>query len=169
METIPQVWNRLVPNYRSRTYRHLVVGFQWEEKYADQITRISPKRALNRYESYINEEELSRALSIWNRKKECSIRFGVGKKGKGNFGSRGDFCLVGGSLKGKNLTLMYRSLELIGGFAYDLTLIDEIERYLGMTFKNIHLMCAHAHVFALKKNSNENLYPKLKEIFSESD
>jgi hypothetical protein len=98
------------------------------------------------------------------RGKDCSIRFGVSKAGRGYHGERGDFCLVGGAIDGRRLTLMYRSLELIGGFGYDLAMVAQMCDHLEWEPRGVTIMAARANVFALKRNSNEKFYPKLRRI-----
>lgn len=166
---IPQAWKILVPEYKSAQYSPLILQInQWDDRYAIDIENISEKRSTNRWQNYCDPKELKRVEQRLAADKPSSIRFGVKKEGHGYHGERGDFCLVGGSIDGNNLTLMYRSLELIGGFAYDLTLI----RRLGMTFdrdwKRLRILADRAHIFALKGNSNEKLFPKLRKIFNEN-
>lgn len=100
---------------------------------------------------------------------DVSIRFGVRKTGTGYGGKdkRGDFCLVSAVYANRTLTLFYRSIELIGGFAYDTVLIEHVCKELGIEPKWIEIWAVKAFVFALKGNSNEKLYPKLKRIFRE--
>lgn len=162
---IPEFWNFLVPEYKSKVVGSLLVNLKWEPKYAEEIKKISLKRATNRCDGYLDSSELARASAKLRSKGECSIRFGAQKRGHGYSGERGDFCLVGGVARGNNLSLFYRSLELIGGFAYDLTLINEVEANLGRAFETVTIYTTKAFVFALKGNSNEKLYPKLKKIF----
>jgi hypothetical protein len=162
--TIPENWFALVPSYSSRVYPGLICKLEWNPSYADRIAAISDRRATNRITNYVDPEELQRAAEKRERKGEASIRFGVSKSGHGYSGERGDFCLVGGVIRGKNLTVFYRSLELIGGFAYDLCLFRYIETDF-FDFKTVTIMATKANVFALKGNSNEKLYPKLVEIF----
>lgn len=100
-------------------------------------------------------------------RRDASIRFGVAKPGHGYKGERGDFCLIGGVYSFGTLTLFYRSIELIGGFAYDLVLIAHLCKELGIEPKYVEIWSPKAFVFALKGNSNEKLFPKLKEIFRE--
>lgn len=171
---LPTAWKTMVPEYESAQYRPLIVQInKWDPQYAIKIREISERRSTNRINNYLDETELLRVFDKLQSKKEASIRFGVNKKGHGYHGERGDFCLIGGAIenhnaKGKaNLTLFYRSLELIGGFAYDLTLIHHLGERLNTRWKRVNIMATGAHVFALKKNSNEKLYPKLWEIFSE--
>lgn len=156
-----------MPEYRSAVYSPVVVQIQqWESKYAYEIEKISAKRAKNRIENYLIPVEMRRVYERLQTKEECSIRFGNKKEGHGYHGARGDFCLVGGSINGRRLTVMYRSLELIGGFGYDLCLIQRLGEELNIDWKSVMILAARAHVFALKGNSNEKLFPKLREVFS---
>lgn len=160
---IPDHWLSLVPDYKSRVYPGLICKLEWNPSYADRIAQISAKRATNRINNYVDPNEMNRAVEKLEKKGEASIRFGVSKSGHGYNGERGDFCLVGGVIRGKNLTVFYRSLELIGGFAYDLCLLRYLETDF-FDFKTVTIMATKANVFALKGNSNEKLYPKLREI-----
>lgn len=164
---IPVVWNRLVPEYRSQVLGASVLHLLWEPRYSQLIKEISLKRAINRCAGYLDSNELERASKKLASKGECSIRFGAEKRGHGYSGERGDFCLVGGVVRGSNLAVFYRSLEMIGGFAYDLCLFNELEAALGRSFQTVTIYTTKAFVFALKGNSNQKLYPKLKEIFRE--
>lgn len=164
--TIPDFWKNRVPRYESKNYGAMVIDLVWDPKYAQAIKQISPKRAANRRANYIDPTEMDRVEDKLKTRKEASIRFGVGKEGYGYNGERGDFCLVGGVIKGRNLALFYRSLELIGGFAYDLTLIDSMSERLGVPFKIVTIYTCKAFTFALKGNSNEKLFPKLQVLFS---
>lgn len=163
---IPEHWFSLVPSYQSRTYGGLILKMSWDRKYAVSIQQVSEKRARNRFANYIDPKEVARARSKLNTKGEASLRFGVAKPGHGYKGERGDFCLVGGVVRGRDLTVFYRSLELIGGFAYDLCLFRELEDLIDVPWKTVSIMASRANVFALKGNSNQKLYPKLVEIFS---
>jgi hypothetical protein len=100
-------------------------------------------------------------------RRDASIRFGVAKPGHGYKGERGDFCLIGGVYSFGTFTLFYRSIELIGGFGYDLVLIAHVCKELDIEPKFVEIWSPKAFVFALKGNSNEKLYPKLKEVFRE--
>lgn len=164
---IPDHWNTLVPEYRSRVYPGLILRLDWEPEYADAIRKISEKRASNRFRNYVDPEECARAVKKLETKGEASIRFGVSKTGHGYKGERGDFCLVGGVIRGKDLTVFYRSLELIGGFAYDLCVFGELETVIGVNWRTVTIMATKANVFALKGNSNEKLFPKLQKIFKQ--
>jgi hypothetical protein len=164
---IADVWNYLVPRYESKVLGVVVIHLVWQPVYAKMVEEISPKRAANRRAGYLDMKEIDRAKKKFQRKGEASIRFGAEKKGHGYSGERGDFCLVGGVIRGKNLSLFYRSLELIGGFAYDLTLIASLEKLLEVHFQTVTIYATKAFTFALKGNSNEKLFPKLQRIFRE--
>lgn len=165
-EDLPQAWKILVPEYRSVVYSPVLIEVvRWKSGYADKISAISSRRAANRCENYFIPEEIKRVKKRLLSHDESSIRFGQQKPGRGYHGERGDFCLVGGSVDKRHLTLMYRSLELIGGLGYDIVLIERLGQLLGIEWKRLTIFAKRAHVFALKRNSNEKLYPKLKEIF----
>lgn len=169
---VAQAWKIMVPEYRSAVYSPIVIQIQkWEDKYALAIAAISEKRASNRCSNYFIPEEIERVTARVRKGADSSIRFGQRKDGHGYHGERGDFCLVGGSISdirgssGK-LSLFYRSLELIGGFGYDLVLVQRLGEQLGLEWKSLTILSARAHIFALKGNSNQALFPKLQEVFS---
>lgn len=167
-DSVAHFWRSLVPAYQSRSLRglHATFPFAGVSEAAPRIISISQRRASNRIANYASKKELERVRSrLEKRARDVSIRFGVRKKGHGYSGERGDFCLVGGVYSGSTLTLFYRSIELIGGFAYDLALIDHVCREIGIEPKKIEIFAVRAFVFALKGNSNEKLYPKLKGVF----
>jgi hypothetical protein len=163
--SIPDHWNALVPAYESKSYPMLIAKMEWNPLYAAEIELISDRRSANRFANYVDFSELRRAKKKWTTKGEASMRFGVSKTGHGYNGERGDFCLVGGVIRGRDLMLFYRSLELIGGFAYDLTLIRSWEVNFQISLRTVTIIATKANVFALKGNSNEKLFPKLQEIF----
>lgn len=164
-----QAWKILVPSYESVVYAPLLVKVErWNPAHAEAIAEISPRRANNRCTNYFIPKEIERVGKRLESRKESSIRFGFQKPGRGYHGERGDFCLVGGSIDNRNLSLMYRSLELIGGLGYDLVLIERLGGLLGIKWKSVQIFSTRAHVFALKRNSNEKLYPKLKKVFDEN-
>ncbi len=166
-ENIPSAYRALVPEYKSRTWKPLVFKIEkWDFVYGEDVREINKKRADNRSLSYLDPVEITRVYEklYLQQKSEVSIRFGYEKKGKGYHGERGDFCLVGGAIVNKHLSLFYRSLEMIGGFGYDLTLINRLGADLGINWKSVTFFATHANVFALKRNSNEKLYPKLRKI-----
>jgi hypothetical protein len=156
IETLPQVWRWLVPQYKSVSYRNLVFTFAWDDRWADMMYEISEKRCLKRIESYVIPGEFKRSKG--------SIRFGVKKEGHGYHKERGDFCLIGGALKDGKLHIFYRNVELIGGVHYDLAIINEIEKAMGR-IKTVTVMAASANAFCLKGNSNEKLYKQLMERY----
>lgn len=165
--TISQAWQMLVPRYSPRSIGSLFLDdILWHNVYPDLIARISEKRARNRIANYLDPAEVVRVSDrIRAGHDEVSIRFGVSKSGHGYGKERGDFCLTSGVIDNRKLFLFYRSLEMIGGFAYDLCLMRELGIQLGIEWRSISIFARHAFVFALKGNSNEKLYPKLRRIF----
>lgn len=164
--TIPDFFSTYVPRYESVNYGRFIQTIAWDRRYAARIAAISPKRTNNRIGNYLIRDELDRVAAKLKTKREASIRFGVAKSGHGYDGERGDFCLVGGAIKGRDLTVFYRSIELIGGFAYDLCLFNELGVRLGIDWKTVTILSCKAFIFALRGNSNEKLYPKLREILN---
>lgn len=142
----------LVPTYKSRSWRPFVATFGWDVDDYDRVHEISARRCEKRVDSYMIPGELQRSTE--------SIRFGREKLGHGFHKKRGDFCLVGGALKGTHLTVFYRRVELLGGLHYDLAVFNEVYRHKG-PLRKITIMAAEACVFCVKGNSNEKLYSKL--------
>lgn len=164
--TIPEAFRRLVPRYKSCSHGPITICVKWEPKYAHSVATINPKRATDRISNYIIPTELARARARLDRgKKDFSLRFGKEKPGRGYYEERGDFCLVAGAVDGRRMTVFHRSLECIGGWAYDLCVIEYVNEQLDLKLREVTFMAAKAHVFALKRNSNEALYPKLQRIF----
>ena len=162
---IPSAHDYLVPEYKSQVFGalHLTVE-RWDNRFGAAVSLVNPKRAANRCRNYLDGDELERTKERLARGKDCSIRFGVSKAGRGYHGERGDFCLVGGAIDGRRLTLMYRSLELIGGFGYDLAMIHTLCERLQWEPRGVTIMAARANIFSLRRNSNEKFYPKLRKI-----
>lgn len=161
--SIQDMHDTLVPEYKSRVYKPLhctIHNFELET--GARIGQINPARAEKRIQNYVSLEELARVKAKLETKDEASIRFGVNKSGQGHFGERGDFCLIGGYVTRKELNLFWRSLELQGGFGYDLALITYVCGVLEVTPKKLQMFACTANVFALRGNSNEKLFPKLK-------
>ena len=137
---IPDFYRRFVPVYKSTAgikQPFLVRIKSWDSKYPHAIAKISAKRAGNRVDSYIINEEMVRVRKRLEAKPggDCSIRFGVAKTGKGLRGERGDLCLI----------------EVLG-------------RLLRVEWKTVKIIALHARVFAVKGNSNQRFYPKLMEV-----
>ena len=155
----------LVPTYKSAVYRPLLATIRGASllEVGHRVSLINPKRAAKRIQSYVDPAEMVRVRSKMLTKDGASIRFGVAKDGLGYHGERGDFCLVGGYAEKMDLYLFWRSLELIGGFGYDLALIDHVCDQLHIRPVRFHLHAMTANVFALQGNSNQKLFPKLKE------
>lgn len=169
-DSVGEFWRKHVPAYQSRSLRPLHARFPFADvkRSAKLIRRISERRSSNRISNYVDPAEIARVksrLHVGNGAKDCSIRFGVRKDGHGYSGERGDFCLAAGVYAFGTLTLFYRSIELMGGFGYDLVLIDHVCQELEIEPKFIEIWAVKAFVFALKGNSNEKLYPKLQEVF----
>ena len=162
---ISEVHGRLVGGYVSKRFRHFVFSFGWSPELAERVTSINPDRARKRVLSYVDNSELDRVKPRVDAGKDFSIRFGVAKTGTGNFGDRGDFCLLGAAYSKGVLTLHYRSLELFGGLVYDQAILDWVITYLGIKVKTIVVMATSCHSFALRGNSNEKLYSKLVKIY----
>lgn len=162
---ISQIHKKMIGGYVSKSFKHHVFSYGWNEKLAQEITAINPKRATKRVESYVNDEELQRIVPRLKAGKDFSLRFGVQKTGAGNFGERGDFCLLGASYSKSKLTLHYRSLELFGGLVYDQAIILYLRQVLNLKIKTIIVMAASTHSFALKGNSNEKLFSRLTQIY----
>lgn len=165
---IAEFFRERVPSYTSFNYKENcfeIADISKLGEYVEAIRWVSQTRSHNRVHNYVDELEVLRVRDLLAKgKRDVSIRFGVEKKGNGYHGERGDFCLVGGTITGSYLTLFYRSLELIGGFGYDLCIIDALERGIGIKFKRLRIITNKAYVFALKGNSNQTLYPKLQKI-----
>jgi len=164
--TIPEFFSRFVPEYRSINHGRLIINLEWDRKYGREISKISERRASSRCEGYLESSEIARAKGKLRSKGEASIRLGNQKRGHGYSGERGDFCLVAGAVKKTEAVFFYRSLELIGGFAYDLCLLNALESRLGCNWETVSIFTCKAFIFALKGNSNEKLYPKLERIFA---
>ena len=146
----------LIPEYRGKSWRPFCVTFPWNKKDADFIWTVSRKRCSNRIASYVDEAELDRSKE--------SIRFGVSKTGRGYKATRGDFCLIAGSLSAGHLWLFYRRIELLGGLHFDLAVIDAVEEIKG-PIKRISIFSVEAAIYALKGNSNEKLYAQLRKYY----
>lgn len=169
--TIPAFYAFLVPEYKWWEKGPFVVRIDnWDHSYAKKIRKISPERAESRIDTYLDPVELKRVrerLENASGTTDITIRFGATeKKGGGIRGARrGDYCIVGGTFRNGHLTIFYRSLDMIGGFGYDLVLIRELSKKAGLKIKSVTFYAVRAQCFAVKGNSNEKFYPRLKEIF----
>lgn len=183
-DSVADLWRFYVPAYKSQSFRPFFVRASTEglSEFAKRIRGISAKRSGNRIGNYVNPDEIRRVrakiqggdgsteghLARRRKARDFSIRFGVSKTGHGYSGERGDFCLVAAVYSSRTLTLFYRSIELIGGFAFDLVLIDHVIKELGVKVDFIEIWSPKAFIFALKGNSNEKLFPKLRKILPRS-
>lgn len=157
----------MVPRYESRNYGPTIFTVAWDPSVALSIGKISERRSLNRIDNYAIPLEMERVRSKLSSKDSVAIRFGNRKPGHGYGRERGDFCVIAGVVSKKHLTLYYRSLELIGGFAYDLVLINYLEKFFKCNWRTVTFVTQKAFVFALKGNSNERLYPRLRSILKD--
>lgn len=162
-------FNALVPDYVGRTYRPLVARIKpWDgERYAAQLRALSDTRSDKRITGYINLDEVERVKQKLTTKDNASIRFGVAKTGHGYLGERGDFCLIGGAIRDSALTVFYRRLELCGGWTFDVVLLEELARLLGLRWKSVQVMAVQADVYALRDGSGEKerLFQRVQEIY----
>lgn len=165
-DSIKEVHTDMVGGYVSKRFRHHTFSFGWNKDLAARVTAINPKRADKRVQSYVDDDELARVVHRVQSGKDFSIRFGVEKTGAGNFGERGDFCLLGAAYSKKVLTLHYRSLELFGGLVYDQAILLHVINYLQIEVNRVVVMASSCHSFALKGNSNEKLFQKLQVIYN---
>lgn len=165
-----EFFERVIPRYEFVTVDRLRMTVRWSTATAQEVEAINPKRTEKRIKSYLDERELDRVRPRLADGKDVSLRFGVKKEGLGIKGERGDFCMIGGVLtkKGRHLTLFYRSLELIGGFHYDLTLINHLRTSLELELRMLEIWAVEAHVMALAGNSNEKLHARLRRLYGAS-
>ncbi len=167
-KNIKEIHERMVGGYISKRFKHHVFSYGWDSHLAQLVTGISIKRGNNRIKNYVIADELERVTERVTEEKDFSLRFGVEKTGRGNFGKmRGDFCLLGASYSKKVLTLHYRSLELMGGLVYDQAILGYVIAWLGIKVKKVVCMCASCHSFALKGNSNEKLWEQLQKVYAD--
>ena len=166
--SIADLWTTLVPHYGSFQWKGLLFRVRWDPKYAIRMRQISENRIEKRRVGYINDEEIQRAKRKLHKKGSGSIRFGCVKTGLGIKGERGDFCLVGGTVWGgktfMDMTVLYRNLEMQGGFAYDLELFHLLERKLERPIRYLTVLAHRAHTMGAKGNSNEKLHPQLRDL-----
>jgi hypothetical protein len=153
----------LVPEYKSKSYGAMEFEIPYNQADAKAMAQISQKRADSRIYGYISPVEMQRVKDklASGSKRGVSIRFGNKKEGRGLHAERGDFCMVGGVLQGRKLTVFYRSLDLIGGFLYDLVVFDHVIQFLEPRVSTIHIITLRANVQAMKGNSNEILFKKM--------
>lgn len=162
-------FNTLVPDYVGRTYRPLVARIKpWDaDVFGNQLAALSTTRAVKRIDGYLDLQEIERVKHKLTTKDNASIRFGVAKTGHGYLGERGDFCLIGGAIRDCALTVFYRRLELIGGWTFDVVLLERLSQLLEMKFKSVQVMAVQADVYALRDGSGEKerLFQRVQEIY----
>lgn len=157
----------LVPTYDYYPWprAHFLFRFKWDPRVVRFMEKVSANRCEKRRQSYLIPGELDRA-AVLNETTSggASIRFGNIKTGRGFEAERRDFCLIAGAYRGKTLTLMYRRLDLLGGFFYDLALIREVEKAIG-PIKHVVVHAVRADAYTRRGGSNEKLYYQLREYF----
>lgn len=161
----------LVPAYKFINWNNLLFSFKWNQKQFEGVFDLNSLKAVKRESSYLDSEEIRRFNNKLRTKDSASIRFGVSKDGRGwHNGERGDFCLVGGSYnkKRKELVMFYRSLDMIGGFNWDLAIVHRLILE-GHFINKVTIYARNARAFAKKGNSNEKFYHKLKEIYERKE
>lgn len=160
---------RYVPEFKGRTYRPFLVRIDpWTSDYTAALRALSPTRADKRIATYLDATELDRVRAKLQTKDTASIRFGTSKEGIGYRGERGDFCLVGGSLRQEHLALFYRRLELVGGFAFDVVLIDKLGEELGIKWRSVTIHAVQADVYALRcqRDVKLRLFESVTKVFT---
>jgi len=65
----------------------------------------------------------------------------------------------------RKLTLFYRNVELIRGFPFDLCLVNEIGRRLGIEWSSLSFHAVHSEVYCPKVSPFKKLYYQLHDIF----
>jgi hypothetical protein len=168
-------FNTFCPVYVGMTYRPLVAKIKWDgPKYSELIRALSPTAAEKRALAYLHPEEIERVATKLTTKDNASIRFGFSKSGKGYKGERGDFCLIGGAIRDGHLTVFYRRLELVNGWAYDVVMLEDLHRQLrrtntmgfGETWKTVQIMAVQADIYVVQRTSAEEQYEALKGIYN---
>jgi hypothetical protein len=165
-------FNTFCPVYIGMTYRPLVVKITWDgPEYVERIRAMSPTAAAKRCTAYLHPDEVERVRRKLQTKDNASIRFGFSKEGKGYKGERGDFCLIGGAIRDGHLTVFYRRLELVNGWAYDVVMLEDLHAMLspalgfGTTWKTVQIMAVQADIFAMQRTSAEVQYEQLRSIY----
>lgn len=153
--SLDDLFLRLVPSYRSRSWLNWFVTFPWDDSVADHVAQINPKRYQKRIREYLIPGEYARSKG--------ALRFGVLKSGRGLQGQRSDFCLVGGHFEKGHVTLFYRRVEIVGGLHFDLALIRELEKQRG-PIRRVTIFASRAFMFGVRGRaslSKEKLHRSL--------
>jgi len=169
-DSLADFYSTLLPAYQFVHYSPLYARVNgWESKLISKIRAINPKRASDRFNNYVSPGELDRVrrFTPFIAKRGTSIRLGHSKPGLGMGGGERDFCILGAVVRRRALTVMYRSIDLIGGLAYDLTLFDSLGESLGVRWSSLTVFAMTAETQTSKGTSNEKLYPKLRRILNE--
>lgn len=160
-------FNTFVPEYVGMTYRPLIVQIRpWSRDIALATGVLNIDRADKRWATYVDPAEVERVKRKLTRKDNASIRFGVKKEGTGYEGQeRGDFCLIGGAIRDARLTVFYRRLELVNGWAFDQVLIQRLAAELGLAWKSVSIFAVQADVYARWGSADHKLYEQLKGLY----
>jgi hypothetical protein len=157
----------MVPDNKFVSLKKLFVRMLWEPSICESLLKtkwISKTRIANRLKKYLLPDEIERFKEKIKKKISGNIRFGHKKTGTGEqAGGPSDFCLLVMSYdkNTKELTIVYRALDLSNGFIYDLFLIDHVIRETGIKVKKIDLICMRARVFSKKGNDNYEKQPQI--------
>lgn len=160
-----EMFRKMVPSFKDNSHRFLMMRFPFDPKVVEFVESHSKTRAEKRVAGYVIPGELERAALLHKSTSGgASIRFGKEKKGRGYVGKRRDFCLIGGALRGKTLTLFYRRLEMTGGLFYDLAIAREVDKIVGPV-KHIVIVAVQANIYALGGGENLRFYEALRRYF----
>lgn len=150
----------MVPDNKFVSIKKFFCRMKWKEDICEELLKtkwISKTRIANRLKKYLIPSELERFKEKISKKMSAIIRFGFKKTGTGEqAGGPSDFCLLLMSYdkSTKELTIVWRALDLSNGFIYDLHLIDHVIRETGIKVKTLDLVCLRARVFSKKGNDN---------------
>lgn len=162
------VIRNLIPTYSGGSLRNAFFSFTWDEAQVNDILDISRPRALKRIATYVIPTELPRIAKLLEDqpKRGASMRFGLKKLGRGisHENGRGDFCLVGGVIERRTFTAFYRSVDLLGGFLYDLAIFQHVFNELSLKPRVVNIFAVKCGVAALRGNSNEALHAKIMKL-----
>lgn len=176
-ETIGEAWMTLVPTFKDHKYRPLFIRINnWQSGVVSEISNLSPSRTRKRWDTYITQIEIDRVRRFhpYAQQRGVSFRFGgVEKTGKG-IAEKRDFCLMSAVIRKRHLTIMYRSLELTGGFAFDLPVFSGLGVALGVSWESLTIFAFNANVHSVHDTENKSgtsygIWKKLRAIFTAAE
>lgn len=152
-------------NDKFKNYNDLFLYSKWDqqemEKIVSQITRAKFRlgKIQKRVDKYLLETEVKRFSERVKTKDSASIRFGNFKSEKAS-----DFCLIGGCYytSWKRFYLYYRSVELTFEFVFDMIMLTNLFKEVGITPKEIVIYFPRA--FCSSRAKRLINFHKLKEI-----